>query len=1261
MSFRIATAYVDVRANDDGLREDLQAKVRAAAESAAARVKVNADSDGLSEKVQAAADAAHAEAHVKVKVDENDFEAEFRRAMDEGDAAMARASADLRQSFSTLESASRTVRATMEDAGQGAENAGTKVENAGRKTESAGRSAASAGSGFRLASVGIGSTAAAATSLIPALAAVPGVAAAAAAGIATLASAFFGVGKALHDYGAAQDAAGGGGGGQTAATAYSNAVAIRGAEQAIADAREQAARSAQQSAEQVQNAQRGVEDAERQAATAARNAADQITAAQQRVTQAAYAGQQAEQAYTNAVYNEQQAQTALINARQAAADQLVDSQNAAKDAHLATEQAAANAASAQRALTAANSNDLLTLDQKQAADLAAQVAAQQLIDAKQHEKEAVEKATAATAAGVDQAPQVLSAQHAVEMAAQATAAAQHGVATAAQQQADAQAALAKANQAAADQQVSSAEQVAKAQQSLADAQRQADQQREDSAKAVQRAEQNLTDTLKEQQLAADAAGASGAAAANKFAKDYAALTPAGKAFVDQVLSMRGELHQLAADAQTATLPGFTQMLKDSEALLPTVEDGVKRTGRALSDMALGFAHLFANRQFQESALQFEQIITSGFGEFTSALPPLLNAIVTDGVQAAPLINAVAVGVHDLVSSGLPAFLSGLSTNAGGAAQGVSALFQGVDQLLGPVGTLAGALGGAVGPAVADLVPSLTAMATEVEKSLLPIMPQLGTDLKDVADVVDALLQVLTPVIPMIAQDLSDGLKAVDPLLRDMAHFLHDNEQWLEPIAKHLVIMVAAWKSFNLVATPAAKVIDSATSALGRLGGAAKGAGKEAETAGEAIGGARGLANKVGGAIPIVGTAITGFLAFGDWLHHVVYDGHEAAVSVDEFTTAMLNSENPTTNAVAGMSQYVQLSQAIGSNKRGVTDALAQTGLGMIELSHATFGTNQDLQNYDASLAQMVTSGNADRARDIVAQLSKATDAHGNAIVTVSKDLPGYQAALEKADADQQAATRSAANNGTAIDNLGQSIVTTKDKWQLMSDTMSNTEALDRFHADLLNLKQTVDDNGTSLDGNTAKGLANRQAFSNLADEIQAYGKRLHDSGDSNDDAAKHMRDMVNQLEDQGKKLGYSKGEIDDYIKHLGLIPESVETKINTEIQIQLDKQGLQAAVRAGFDVPKMAGGGEVVGPGTTTSDSALRWLSNREWVIPADAAAAIGPAGMEQIRQGRIPAVGGTTAQPAAPMINLNYYGTQGPSPEQWQVMQRDLALAVRG
>jgi hypothetical protein len=1292
--FRIASAYVQVEASDDGFRAQLEAKLKAATDGVAARVRIDADAAGLEAEVKAAAESAHAEAHVAVKVDKagsGDFESEFRRAMQEGQQVSDAAAQDLRNSYTAVQNASSALRQSMAELGNDADDSGKKLENAGQKADSGKsgldqlKSAADAtGTALRIVSM---------ISLAPSLGAIPSIAAGAAGGLATLVLGLGDVIKVLREAGQASGAMGESGA-QMALTAFNNAVAIRNANQAIADAERQAAQQAIASAESIANAKRGVADATRQAAMQQISSAEQVANAQQSEgdaeRQAAIAAENsadsevsASQRYQAALVSEAQAQRDLTLAKQDAANQIADLNNANADATLSVQAAQLALQQAERNDKATQADSLATQLQKQQSTLAVAQAQQALVDAQQRATEAQQAATRANSEGADGLPSVVDAQQKLHDAVIAVADANHAVAIAnrdaanqqissAEQVANAQQRLGDAQRQQTNQEISSAEQIQNAQRQLADAERQAAQQQIQSAEQVAKAKQALADLEEQQKLAAAAAAASSGQAASMMARDYAKLTPAGKAFVDQVLAMRSSLHLLEADAQTAMLPGFTQMLKDSQHLLPIVEVGVTNTGRAFGNTAIAFGNLFANPTFDQSAMKFTQLVTGGFGQFLSALPPLLNAIVTDGVQAAPLINAVAAGVHDLIATGLPDFLSGLNYNAGGAAQGVGALFRAVDGLLGPVGTVTGALAGALGPALATLEPGFMQLVNDVEAGLLPLMPQLSTDLVDVATIFNQLFTILEPIIPIISNDLAAGLRVVDPLLRDTAQFLQDNQRWLTPVAEGILAVVVAVKAWGLATGAIKSGVTIVTNAMSAFSDAAENAAGKAGSVAGALGGTEGLASKLGIVGMVTGGVVAGIFGVGEALNHVIYGGGAAASSVDQFTQALLQSESSTDNATLGLDKYSQMAQEVGAANKGVTDSFAQVGLGMIELGKGTFGTTQDMKNYDASLAAMVSNGNADRAAAVVKQLADATNAHGLHIVDVNKDLPQYAAAVEKAGVQSLSTARATQNNADATTNLSNATQTATDKFQFMTNAMSQSQALDQFRSQLLNLKDTLDQNGSSLDANTTKGLANRDAFSQIARQIEDYGRQLSQSGEADGLVAVKMQDMVTQLENAAGQYGYSKQQVDAYVKSIGLIPSSVQTNVNAAINLSVNQQLLEEAaqqighvVGGHILVPGQAAGGLVTGPGTGTSDSVLRRLSNGEYVMTAQAVQQVGVPYLDALNYGapyggRIPQVGGTTPQAGAPVINLNYYGSTLPTPEQQQVIMRDLTLAVR-
>lgn len=650
-----------------------------------------------------------------------DFETQFRKAMDEGARVSEEANRAMRQSFTSIESGSRTLRAAMEELTPAVENAGSKAEEAGKK-------AARSGADFRLGGVGMTAMMSAAIGLAPALAALPAVGGAFTVGLGTMALGLGGVTSALKDYGQ-QSTASGTSGAQAAQTAFSNARAIASAEDAITQAKKQAAQAAQSSA-------------------------DAIYSAQERVTSSAYSLKQAEQSLTDAEKTAADAQKALTQARADAANQLIDLNNAAADSNIAVQQAELNLTEAREKLITVTSSGLYTDDQKKQAQLDVLSATQGLKDAQQHQTEAQQKANDANRAGVDGMAGVVSAQNAVAKANEGVASAQHGVATASQAQADAQKALARA---------------------VADSA----QQQQDSAAAIAKAEQNLSDTYKQQQLAAEAAAASGGGAVDKFAADMAKLTPAGRAFVNQLLSMRGGLDELKNTAQTSMLPGLTTMLKDSAPMLPIFNKTIGDMGHIIGDTGKQFGTLMQSPAFQG---QMTKVLGEGAdlaGKFAGGMTGLVSGIMKAGANAGPIVSGIADGIKTLMTSGIPDFLSNLTANATQIGQGFNGLLTLVSNLAGPLGTVANGVATALAPALVVLS-----------------SPQVSQALSSIGTSLAQIMIALSPVVTMLAQGLAGALRVVAPLLASVAKFIQDNHRWVVPLGEAVAIATIAWWGFN---------------------------------------------------------------------------------------------------------------------------------------------------------------------------------------------------------------------------------------------------------------------------------------------------------------------------------------------------------------------------------------------------------------------------------------------------------------------------------
>lgn len=636
---------------------------------------------------------------IKPELDEG-FEAEFDRAMQEADKASESAARSIRGSFTSVESGSRSLRAAMAELEPAAGGAGEAIETAGSRASSGGSSASGAGANFAFLHSRMLMLAAGALALAPALAAIPAAMGAVAAGGALMTFGLGGVITALKDYGAASSSAGESSA-QMALTAFTNAVAIRNAEQAISDARHQAAIQAQ-------------------------NSADSIASAQERLA--------------NAQQSEQDATEALNQAWKDAVNTLADLNNASADATNSVADAQLALQQAQQEADKVVSSSLSTDLQKAQALQSVKDAQQHLTDAQQRALEAQQSADDANAKGVSGSTQVVQAQRAQTQAAQGVADAQHAL--------------------------------ARAQQNAAEAQRQ-------SAEQVQKAVQNLSDTYKQQQLAAAAAASSGGAAANKFAQDMANLTPAGQAFVKQLLSMKDGAKELSTTAQTAMLPGLTTMLKDSGPLLPVFNGALKDLGTIVGNVATNFGKLFQSPAFQGQLKTILKEGTDAVGTLGAAFPTMVSGLAQGATQAKPIVQGIADGLSSIMVKGLPDFLSGLTQNATGIGQAFQGVGTFISNLGGPLGTVAGALASALAPAIQVLT-----------------SPAVQQALQTIGDSIGQIITVLSPVITMFAQGLAGALQIAAPLLQATAKFLEDNHRWVVPLAKILSAVALAWWAVN---------------------------------------------------------------------------------------------------------------------------------------------------------------------------------------------------------------------------------------------------------------------------------------------------------------------------------------------------------------------------------------------------------------------------------------------------------------------------------
>lgn len=335
-----------------------------------------------------------------------------------------------------------------------------------------------------------------------------------------------------------------------ALASVTNAVKLLGqqqTQQAAAD--QQAGMQAAARAQAITAAARQEQSAQMSLADARRAAADTAVQDSQAVQSAQYALAQADQQETNAV-------NALVTAREAASRQLESYANAAVDTRLAEQQAVLDLETAQANYAKTMASSTATEQQRQQAALDLQKAQQHVTEAQQAAANATADNNKAQQAGVNGAPQVVSAT-------QAVAAAKHN-----QQQAEQN--LADAQHKAAEDQIKSQESIVRAQQGVAAAM--------DAMAAAQR----------------NAAGTTNASLAATNAQ-VAKLDPATRAFAQYLRSDWLPIwHQVQAAATGGLLPGLQAGMDALKPEIPvftgiigslssTLGDLFKQAGKALTD------------------------------------------------------------------------------------------------------------------------------------------------------------------------------------------------------------------------------------------------------------------------------------------------------------------------------------------------------------------------------------------------------------------------------------------------------------------------------------------------------------------------------------------------------------------------------------------------------------------------------------------------------------------------------------------------------
>lgn len=113
--------------------------------------------------------------------------------------------------------------------------------------------------------------------------------------------------------------------------------------------------------------------------------------------------------------------------------------------------------------------------------------------------------------------------------------------------------------------------------------------------------------------------------------------------------------------------------------------------------------------------------------------------------------------------------------------------------------------------------------------------------------------------------------------------------------------------------------------------------------------------------------------------------------------------------------------------------------------------------------------------------------------------------------------------------------------------VARQRAQDDFLASVDALRTSLKKNGETLDSNTEKGRANREAVFKLRDDTLAFAGAVEKQTHSTDQANKKIKEGRDKLVGMARQLGMTKTEAEAYATELGLIPKKVDTSIKTSV------------------------------------------------------------------------------------------------------------------
>lgn len=439
---------------------------------------------------------------------------------------------------------------------------------------------------------------------------------------------------------------------------------------------------------------------------------------------------------------------------------------------------------------------------------------------------------------------------------------------------------------------------------------------------------------------------------------------------------------------------------------------------------------------------------------------------------------------------------------------------------------------------------------------------------------------------------------------------------------------------------------------------------------------------------LLGKAAVGFAAAATAINLLTDNATE--VGTEELTRQFLESGN----AVDGFSKSIKDNAAemgyIQDNLENFGDVLRTTfdpgfwdgfsskgdtvfrtvTFGLVDMTTTTDEANLRLEELDATLANLASSGNAEQASIWFNQLSAAAKEQGVSVEQLMTSLPKYKEYLDGVANGQQLAATTGQDAAGGIEEVKtqaeEAIEATQDFADALND-MNGTqldarEAARQVAQSLLDAgkaakeaRKGLNDSKTGFDLSTEAGIKAEAALDDVASAMNAQLDAAVKAGAGQKELDKTLRTSREELYQMARRFGLTERAARDYVNEVLGIPPAKNTKVTinaAEVREQAGRiqswingiHGKDVRINVRYNAGALpnggrdltggitrAGGGPVFGAGTATSDSIPAWLSNGEYVIRAAAVQRYGMGFFEQANAMRL--AGGGAVGDAGPGV----------------------------